>query len=143
MSEWVHQVNSGGRQVSVPTAIDAGIAAQIGHYADAERIPPGYGQIVVSGTPGLTPEGALPSGITAQSEQAWRNVRAILERAGSSLTDVVSIRQWLLDADDIPGYVAVRSTFITHQAASMLAVIPALVRPDFLVEIEVIAAVAP
>jgi 2-iminobutanoate/2-iminopropanoate deaminase len=137
------QVNSGGRQVSEPTAIDAGIAAQIGHYADAVRIPAGYGQIVVSGTPGLTPDGELPSGITAQSEQAWRNVRAILERAGSSLTDVVSIRQWLLDADDIPGYVAVRSTFIAHQAASMLAVIPALVRPDFLVEIEVIAAVAP
>jgi enamine deaminase RidA (YjgF/YER057c/UK114 family) len=65
------------------------------------------------------------------------------DQAGSSLTDVVSIRQWLLDADDIPGYVAVRSTFITHQAASMLAVIPALVRPDFLVEIEVIAAVVP
>ena len=129
--------------MSEPMAIDAGIAAQIGHYADAVRIPPGYAQVIVSGTPGLTAEGVLPSGITAQSEQAWRNVRTILEQAGSSLAEVVAIRQWLLDAADIPGYVAVRSAFITHQSASMLAVIPALVRPDFLVEIEVIAAVPP
>ncbi|MGH3408646.1 MAG: hypothetical protein ACRDRJ_40055 [Streptosporangiaceae bacterium] len=36
-----------------PRAFDAGIARQIGHYADAVRVPAGYDQIPVPGTPGL------------------------------------------------------------------------------------------
>jgi enamine deaminase RidA (YjgF/YER057c/UK114 family) len=129
--------------VAGTTAIDAGVAAQIGHYADAVRIPAEFDQIIVSGTPGLSPTGELPDGIEAQSEQAWRNVEAILGRAGAALTDIVSIRKWLIQAEDIPAYIAVRSRFIAHDSASMLAVIPGLVRPEFLVEIEVIAAVSP
>jgi 2-iminobutanoate/2-iminopropanoate deaminase len=124
-------------------SFDAGVAKQLGHYADAVRIPTGFDQIIVSGTPGLTQDGKLPEGIEAQSEQAWRNVEAILEQAGSSLAEIVSIRQWLVREEDIAPYVAVRSKFISHLSASMLAVIPALVRPDFLVEVEVIAAVSP
>jgi 2-iminobutanoate/2-iminopropanoate deaminase len=123
--------------------IETGIAAQIGSYADAVRIPAGYDQIVVAGTPGLRSDGTVPDDITGQSTEAWKNVEAILERAGASLTDIVGIRQWLTSAEDIPAYVAVRSLFVTHKSASMLAVIPALVRPGFVVEVEVVAAVSP
>jgi hypothetical protein len=77
-----------------PEAFDAGVAHQIGHYADAVRVPSGYDQILVSGTPGLAPDGS----------------------------------------------VAVRSTFLSHEPAFMLGVIPGLVRPEFLVQVEVIAA---
>jgi hypothetical protein len=45
------------------------------------------------------------------------------------------------DAGDIPAYLAVRSSFIEHEPAFMPGVIPGLVRPDFLVEVEVTAAV--
>jgi hypothetical protein len=38
-------------------------------------------------------------------------------------------------------YVEVRSKFIIHKPAALLGVIPSLVRPDFLIEIEVVAAV--
>jgi 2-iminobutanoate/2-iminopropanoate deaminase len=120
--------------------VNVGIASQIGSYADAVRIPAGYGQVVVSGTPGLTANGDLPEGIEAQAEQAWRNVKVILETVGCALTDIVSIRQWLVRPEDIPSYVAIRSKFVNHLSASMLAVIPQLVRPEFLVEIEVVAA---
>lgn len=51
------------------------------------------------------------------------------------------IRQWLTSAEDVRAYVEVRSKFITHKPAFMLGVIPGLVRPDFLIEIEVVAAV--
>jgi 2-iminobutanoate/2-iminopropanoate deaminase len=125
----------------LPRSVDAGVAAQIGHYADAVRVPAGYSQVFVSGTPGIRADGSLPEGVEQQSRQAWENVQAILAKSGASLTDVVSIRQWLVDAADIPVYVAVRSEYISHLSASMLAVIPALVRPEFLVEVEVIAAV--
>jgi 2-iminobutanoate/2-iminopropanoate deaminase len=53
----------------------------------------------------------------------------------------VAVRQWLVNAADVPGYVAVRSTFITHKPTFMLGIISGLVRPEFLVEVEVVAAV--
>ena len=65
----------------------------------------------------------------------------MLHAAGASLSDIVSIRQWLTDADDISAYVAVRSEFVKHEPASFLGVIPALVWPNLKVEVEVIAAV--
>lgn len=126
-----------------PEAFDAGVAHQIGHYADAVRVPSGYDQILVSGTPGLAPDGSLAKDMTGQATQAWRNIEAVLGQDGARLADIVAVRQWLTDAADIPAYVAVRSAFVSHEPAFMLGVIPGLVRPEFLVEVEVIAAVPP
>jgi 2-iminobutanoate/2-iminopropanoate deaminase len=52
---------------------------------------------------------------------------------------VVSIRQWLTDTDDTKAYTLVRSEFVKHECASMLAVIPVMVWPSIKVEIEVVA----
>lgn len=122
-------------------SFDARIARQIGHYADAVRIPAGHDQIVVSGTPGLAPDGSLADDMTGQATQAWQNIEAILNQAGANLSDIVSVRQWLTTAEDVRAYADVRSKFITHKPAFMLGVIPGLVRPGFLVEIEVVAVV--
>jgi 2-iminobutanoate/2-iminopropanoate deaminase len=119
-----------------------GVAAHIGRYADAVRIPAGVDVIHTSGTPGLRPDGTLPDDFSEEVAQAWRNVEDALARAGAALTDIVSVRQWLTDAADIPAYAAVRSSVITHQPTFMLAVIPALVWPNIRVEIEVTAIVA-
>jgi 2-iminobutanoate/2-iminopropanoate deaminase len=124
-------------------SFDAGIARQIGHYADAVRVPAGYDQILVSGTPGLAPDGSLPGDMTGQATQAWQNIETTLNQAGANLGDIVSVRQWLTNAEDVRAYVQVRSRFITHEPTFMLGVIPGLVRPGFLIEIEVMAAVLP
>jgi enamine deaminase RidA (YjgF/YER057c/UK114 family) len=120
-------------------AISTGIAAHIGRYADAVRIPAGAEVIYTSGTPGLRPDGTLPEDFTEEVTQAWRNVEEALRRAGAALTDIVGVRQWLTDANDIPAYAAVRSKVITHEPVFMLAVIPALVWPNIRVEVEVTA----
>ena len=60
--------------------IDAGIARQIGHYADAVRVPADHDQIVVSGTPGLAPNGSLAADMTGQATQAWRNIQTTSTR---------------------------------------------------------------
>jgi 2-iminobutanoate/2-iminopropanoate deaminase len=80
--------------------------------------------------------------VTGQATQAWHNIEAILGQAGARLADIVAVRQWLTDAADVPAYVAVRSRFISHEPAFMLGVTTGLVRPEFLIEVEVIAAVA-
>jgi 2-iminobutanoate/2-iminopropanoate deaminase len=120
-------------------SISTGIAAHIGKYADAVRIPAGAEIIYTSGTPGLRPDGTLPDDFSEEATQAWRNVEDALARAGAKLTDIVSVRQWLTDAADIPAYGKVRSSVIKHEPVFMLAVIPALVWPNIRVEVEVTA----
>jgi 2-iminobutanoate/2-iminopropanoate deaminase len=108
-------------------SFDAGVAHLIGRYADAVRVPAGYDQIFVSGTPGLTADGTVPADVGEESAQARRNVEAILRRSGAELAEIVSVRQWLTGAEDIAAYFAVRSHSLRHEPASMLANIPALV----------------
>lgn len=120
-------------------SITAGVAAHIGNYADAVRVPASVDVIYTSGTPGLRPDGTLPEDFREEASQAWRNVHEVLRGAGADLSDIISVRQWLTSADDIAAYGAVRSSFIEHQPTFMLAVIPALVWPGMRVEIEVVA----
>jgi hypothetical protein len=54
-------------------SFDAGIARQIGCYADAVRIPAGYDQIVVSGTSGCS----LAGDMTGQATRAWQGSRRL------------------------------------------------------------------
>jgi 2-iminobutanoate/2-iminopropanoate deaminase len=120
-------------------SISTGVAAHIGRYSDAVSLSAGAELVMTSGTPGLLPDGSLPTDFSDEAAQAWRNVADALSRAGSSLEDIVSVRQWLTSADDIPAYAQVRSSVITHQPVFMLAVVPALVWPNIRVEIEVTA----
>jgi 2-iminobutanoate/2-iminopropanoate deaminase len=116
-----------------------GVAGHIGNYADAVRVPPGAELVHTSGTPGLRADGTVPDDFREEAAQAWRNVEDALGRAGAKLTDIVSVRQWLTDAADIPAYAAVRSAVIAHQPIFMLGIIPGLVWPNIRVEIEVTA----
>jgi 2-iminobutanoate/2-iminopropanoate deaminase len=118
-----------------------GVASQIGKYSDAVEVPANVRWLLTSGTPGLGLDGELPVGIAAQSEQAWNHIVTILGRAGMTIADVVKVTQYLTQESDIPAYANVRSRFLGDaRPASMLLVIPALVRAGFLVEIEVTAA---
>jgi 2-iminobutanoate/2-iminopropanoate deaminase len=127
--------------MSTPETYDAGFAHRIGRYSDAIRVPASRDQIIVSGTPGLDESGAIPAGFAEEARQAWRNVATILGQAGASISDIVSVRQYLTRPEDIETYVAVRKEMITHEPAFMLMVVDALVWPSIHVEVEVVALV--
>jgi 2-iminobutanoate/2-iminopropanoate deaminase len=125
------------------TIHDIGVASQIGKYSDATETGRNLRWLLTSGTPGLSTTGDLPKDITGQAERAWEHVVRILEQAGMTVADVVKVTQYLTRAEDIPAYGKVRSRFLGDgRPASMLLVIPQLVRPEFLVEIEIVAAKA-
>ena len=72
--------------------------AALGPYSQA--IVAG-GLVFCSGTAGIDPAtGAIPDGIEAQTEQALRNLAAILEAAGSSLADVAKTTIFYADVND-------------------------------------------
>jgi 2-iminobutanoate/2-iminopropanoate deaminase len=118
-----------------------GVAARIGKYSDAVEVAGGSRLTFLSGTPGLPPDGELPDGIAAQAEQAWANVVAALTKAGMDVADLVKITQYLTDPDDVAAYAEVRSRYLGDaRPASMLVIVPSLVWPDMLVEIDGVAA---
>jgi enamine deaminase RidA (YjgF/YER057c/UK114 family) len=123
--------------------VSVGVAEKIGAYSDAMLVQPNLRWLVTAGTPGLRPDGTTPEDITAQAEQAWRNIVAMLEKAGMTVHDLVKVTHYLVRTEDIKPYVEVRKRFLGDaRPASMLLVVPALVRPEFLVEIEACAAKA-
>jgi 2-iminobutanoate/2-iminopropanoate deaminase len=127
--------------MNAPQTYDAGFSHQIGRYPDAIRVPAGYDQIIVSGTPGLDENGNIPADFADEVRQAWRNVAAILEKAGASISDIVSVRQYLTREEDIKTYAEVRNEMITHEPAGMLLVAKAMAWPEIHVEVEAVALV--
>jgi 2-iminobutanoate/2-iminopropanoate deaminase len=81
------------------------------HAVHTEQAPPAlgpYSQAVVaggfvfcSGTAGIDPaNGVIPDGIEAQTEQALRNLSAILDAAGSSMSHLVKTTIFYANVDD-------------------------------------------
>jgi 2-iminobutanoate/2-iminopropanoate deaminase len=123
------------------TRQDIGVARQIGSYSDGVEVPSGKRWLFTSGTPGLALDGTLPSDITGQAELAWTHIKTMLEQEQMTIDDIVKVTQYLLNVDDIKPYGAVRSRFLGGaRPASMLLVVPALVWPNILLEVEIVAA---
>ena len=125
------------------TIHDIGVARQIAAYSDAIEVGPNLRWLLTSGTPGLATDGDLPKDISGQAELAWKHVISMLERAGMTVADIVKVTQYLTRAEDIAAYGKVRTRFLGDvRPAAMLLVIPELVRREFLVEVEIVAAKA-
>src|SRR3954453_22952172 len=82
-----------------PHAINTAAApAALGPYSQA--IVAG-GLVFCSGMAGIDPaSGSIPEGIEAQTEQALRNLAAVLDAAGASLADVVKTTIFYADVAD-------------------------------------------
>ncbi len=73
----------------------------------------------------------------SQTRQTFANIKAIVEAAGASMADVVKITCFLVDVNDYAAYGKVRSeVFPSNPPASSTVMVAALVRPEYLVEVE-------
>ena len=118
-----------------------GIAPPLGAYAPAVEIAAGARQIVISGQVGVRPDGSVADGIEAQLDCAWNNIRAILTAAGMTVSDIVKVTTYVTHPDHFRVHPKVRARVLgDHRAAATAVCVPALASPEFLCEIEVIAA---
>jgi 2-iminobutanoate/2-iminopropanoate deaminase len=123
------------------TIHDVGAAAQIGRYSDAIETKPALRWLFSSGTPGVLPDGTIARGIEAQSRLVWKYLSQMLEKANMSAADLVKVTTSLTNAGDIPAFVKVRSEFLGDaRPAFMLQIVTGLIKPEVLVEVEIIAA---
>jgi 2-iminobutanoate/2-iminopropanoate deaminase len=122
------------------------VAAPVGTYSQAVRVETGDAVwIHVSGQIAIDLEGNLvgPGDLRAQTRQVFENLRAILEAHGATFADVVKIGTYLTTLDDLAGMREVRSEYLTSEPPASTAVqVVALVVPDALIEIDLVAVVA-
>ncbi|MEA2597494.1 MAG: hypothetical protein QOF01_3963 [Thermomicrobiales bacterium] len=102
--------------------------------------------IFVSGQVAMTAGGELvgKGDVRAQTEQVFANLRAVLDATGSGLDRVGKITVLAMRLEDRPIIGEVRNRVFAPYGfvpASTFAVVASLANPDWLVEIEAVAAV--
>jgi len=113
-------------------------------YSLAVEAPAEARWLHISGQVGVDPSGRLAEGAAAQMAQCWRNILAILADAGMGPQDMVKVTAYLTRPEDVGHYREVRDTLLEGaEPASTLVVVQALAHPDWLVEIEAVAAQVP
>lgn len=119
-------------------------AANYAHAMLTESVPGAPTRwLHTSGVVPIALDGTVPEGIGAQAEVVWANLLSLLAEAGMSAADVVSITTYVV-ADriaDLPAVMAARDRALGgHRAASTLVTVPALARPEWQMEIALVAA---
>ena len=117
------------------------VAAPFSRYAHGILTESGCRWLHVSGQVGILPDGTMAMSGEAQLEQAFSNVFAVLRAAGMDKQHLVKLTVLLTRADEVGSYRTVRDRLLDgHIVASTLMVVAGLASPDFLVEIEAVAA---
>jgi len=83
--------------------------------------------------------GQLPDGIQAQTEQAMRNLQAVLDAAGCTFADVAKTTCFLADINDFAAFNEVYVRFVSDPAPARSTFQVAALPRGGLVEIEAIA----
>ncbi|MER5917636.1 Rid family hydrolase [Streptomyces sp. NPDC001982] len=113
------------------------MSRRIGTYSDAVAIPTSATQVALSATPEVRPDRTRPEDVAEEARQASDSVCQALRSAGAELSDIVQVRSWLTDPEDIDACLKVRKDVISHRPVYMLAVVPQLIRPSLHLEIKV------
>ena len=99
--------------------------------------------LFVSGQVGVTRDGLAPATVEEQLDLIWANIEAVVTDAGMKLADIVNVRGYLTSAEAVPAYrTRFRARLGETRPTSTLVVVSALVSPQLLAEIEVVAAAA-
>jgi enamine deaminase RidA (YjgF/YER057c/UK114 family) len=112
-------------------------------YPHGVEVRAGARLLFSSGQLGLAPDDTLPEGSRAQAARCFANLDAILRDAGMTRADVVRLNAYVTDRAHMAGYMAARDDWVadlTSPPASTLMIVTGFTRPEFLVEIEMIAA---
>ena len=137
-----HSANDSIRFINPPTLSSAPrIASKL------VAVPAGSRLIYISGLVGNDAAGKVvgPGDMHAQAKQVFENVRLALAAAGGTFKDVVKLNFYLTDMSRADEVRAVRAQYINADAppASTLVEVSKLAAPEYLVEIEAVAAIAP
>jgi enamine deaminase RidA (YjgF/YER057c/UK114 family) len=110
-------------------------------YSHGILVPAGQKLVFCSGQLGIGPDKIVPPDCAGQARICFDNVAAILAEAGMSLANIIRINAFVTGREHLADYMAVRNALFTEPyPASTLMIVSGFARPEFVVEIEAIAA---
>jgi enamine deaminase RidA (YjgF/YER057c/UK114 family) len=121
----------------------ASIAPPFARYAHGVELPAGWRIARTSGQLGLAADGMIPDSALDQARICFANITAILAEAGMTSADTMHLSAYVTDRAHMAGYMQARDEFlaaVTRLPTSTLIIVSGFTRPEFKVEIEVIAA---
>lgn len=119
----------------------ASIAPPAANYAHAVLVDAPSRWLHTSGVVPTAADGSVPASIAEQAEIVWDNLLAILTEAGMDVADVVSVTTYVVAGEELGAVMQARDrAFGGHLAASTLVTVPELARPEWKMEIALVAA---
>jgi 2-iminobutanoate/2-iminopropanoate deaminase len=120
-----------------PTSIKPPFA----RYSHGIAVPSGYRLVVTSGQLGIGPDDTIPADSETQADLCFANIAAILAEDRMTLANVVRLNAYVTAREHMQGYMRSRDRqFPGTPPSSTLVMVSGFTRPEFVVEIEVIAA---
>lgn len=117
------------------------IAPPAANYAHAVLTNAATRWLHTSGVVPIAPDGSVPDDIGDQAGVVWRNIDVLLADAGMSATDIVSVTTYAVAGEALGPVMSARDAYLgDHRAASTLVTVPALARPEWQIEVAVVAA---
>lgn len=117
------------------------IQPPLARYSHGIAVPATYRLVFTSGQLGIRADGTIPADCEAQADLCFGNIAAILAEDGMTLKDVVRLNAYVSDRVHMQGYMRSRDRqFPGTPPASTLMIVTGFTRPEFLVEIEAVAA---
>ena len=120
-----------------------GMAPPASRYRHGAEVASGARWLYISGQVGTAPDGTVRKGLKAQIEQVFSNIGTVLETAGMTKKNIVKLTVYVTQpgSETVALYRTLRDQwFEGHAPAATFLVVAGLAHPDFLVEIEAIAA---
>lgn len=139
-------------QSSQPNLVmPAGLAPPIGLYSHGARVTTGSELLFIAGQVAVGTDGQLvgPDDFEAQTRQVFANLRAVLAAAGLTLGHVAKFTTYVTGPAYIEAFYEAREKLFGElypaggYPPNTLLVVSRLVRPEFLLEVEAIAARGP
>jgi enamine deaminase RidA (YjgF/YER057c/UK114 family) len=119
----------------------ADIAAPAANYAHAVLTAGVTRWLHTSGVVPVAPDGTTPDALGEQADVVWSNIGAMLRDAEMSPVDIVSVTTYVVVGEELGPVMAARDAALAgHRAASTLVTVPALARPEWRMEIAIVAA---
>lgn len=110
-------------------------------YSHGVVVSEGQKLVFCSGQLGVAADGSIPPDCAGQAQLCFDNVAAILAEAGLGLQHVIRINAYVTGREHLAEYMSVRNAlFGAPYPASTLMIVAGFARPEFVVEIEIVAA---
>ncbi len=110
-------------------------------YSHGAEVEPGSRLLYMAGQVGADKNGNVAADFDGQIRRTYENIAEVLKAADMDLTNLVKVTTFLTDRANLAPMRVIRKQILgDHRPAHTLLIVAGLADPDFLIEVEAIAA---